>query len=115
MTTLSRKRARKQPRKTRPHRASKLREKHHQQEEALKHDYVRAAKRLDDRRRIVESDLRIRHPVEDLNKLGTKPREKLDELTKEEKKLRDKYKSDLDTLKAKNSDELERFDRIHRG
>jgi hypothetical protein len=94
-------------RRSAPWSASKLREKHHQQEEALKHDYVRDAKRLADHRRIVESDLRIRHPVEDLNKLGTKPREKLDELTKEEKTLRDKYKSDLDTLKAKNESELE--------
>jgi hypothetical protein len=67
--------------------ASKLREKHHQQEEALKHDYVRDAKRLADHRRIVESDLRIRHPAEDLNRLGTKPREKLDEVKREEKTL----------------------------
>jgi len=93
---------------------SALREKHHQQEEALKHDYVRAAKRLADRRRIVESDLRIHHPAEDLNKLGTKPREKLDELTQKEKSLRDQYNSDLAALKAKNEAELERFDQTHR-
>jgi hypothetical protein len=90
---------------------SALREKHHQQEEALKHDYVRDAKHLADRRRIVESDLRIRHPAEDLNRLGTKPREKLDEVKKEEKTLRDTYESNLATLKAKNKAELER----HRG
>jgi hypothetical protein len=55
--------------------------------------------------------LRIRHPAEDLNRLGTKPREKLDEVKKEEKTLRDTYESNLATLKAKNEADLER----HRG
>jgi hypothetical protein len=94
MTTPSRRRARKLPRKTRPRQGARC-AKSHQQEEALKHDYVRGAKRLADRRRIVESDLRIRHPAEDLNRLGTKPREKLDEVRKEEKMLRDTYESNL--------------------
>jgi hypothetical protein len=96
---------------------SKLRERHAQQENAIRQEYVKDAKKLEDKYNIAASELRMRntaHDMDGLTKLGTTTGAALQKIKDEQKARRDRFEKDLESHRERAQAELDKAENGHR-